>query len=334
MTVLMTPNQQYMLAGGRCRIEWQGLSATDDVSARLVTAGGPLVFPRDTTSGLRQQPFSPKGTWLLDLDVVEGDVKRIDLLVEPRTSSALSLAVEVAGAEPGVIAQVLQHPGITTVAGAPMLVLRLERRGETWTAVPYDGAFVDASGEESGSIPVPGSLREPAVLARRVSVARRGETITAVVDLSASMRPRLLAGTVAGVLTGLQAIAGAADQRTVQVVGVSDRAHGPRALDLADDAESFLRQWVGEIGFRTGVRGTTEQWIATQVQSGLVVSISDQEPDEEPVTAAVTRRCVVLTAPDANAAPGPHRPGTVVLSEPTPAPGTVITALARASAAS
>jgi hypothetical protein len=178
---------------------------------------------------------------------------------------------------------------------------------------------------------VPEALREPAILARRESVVRRGESVTAVVDLSASMRPRLLAGTVADVLTGLQAIAGAADQRGVQVVGVSDRAHGPRMLGLAEDAESFLRQWVQELGLRTGVRGTTEQWVSSQAQSGLVVTISDQEPDEEPTAAAVRRLCVVLTAPGAGTTQAAGRPGTVVLSEPAPSPATVVNALAQAS---
>src|SRR4051812_21763441 len=154
MTVLMSSNQPYMLDSSRCRIEWQGLGDSDDVSARVVTAQGPaLSFPRDAVPGLRHQPFSPKGTWLLDLAAVDPDVRQIDLVVEPRATSELSLAVEVAGAAGSTTSQVLQHPGITTVPDAPMLALRLTRQGESWTVVPYDAAFVDASGEESGSIP-------------------------------------------------------------------------------------------------------------------------------------------------------------------------------------
>src|SRR3712207_4302622 len=99
MTVLMTSNQPYMLESGRCRIEWQGLGEADEVSARFVADQGPASsFPHDAVAGLRQQPFSPKGTWLLDLTAVDSGVRRIDVVVEPRATSVLSLAIEVAGA--------------------------------------------------------------------------------------------------------------------------------------------------------------------------------------------------------------------------------------------
>jgi len=332
MTVLMTPNQQYVLVGSRCRIEWQGLGPDDEVNARLIPEQGPpVVFPRETVTGLRPQPHAARGTWLLDLTAVDGEVSRLDLVVEARGSAGISLGLEVAGAVPGVPAQVLQHPGMTAVPGAPMLALRVVRQGTEWTVAAFDAAFVDGSGEESGSVPVPAPLQAPAVLARREGLVRRGETVTAVVDLSASMRPRLATGTVAGVLTALQAVAGAADQYELQVVGVSDRAYGPRALGVSDDAAAFLRTWVQEIGLRTGVRGTTEQWVTAQALPGLVVSISDQEPDEEPAPLTVRRHQGVLIAPGRHEPPRAQRRGTVVLSEPTPSTVAVVQALARSA---
>ncbi|MGY1632237.1 hypothetical protein ACI784_11095 [Geodermatophilus sp. SYSU D01186] len=332
MTVLMTPNQRYVLVGSRCRIEWQGLGPDDEVNARLLSEQAPaIVFPREPVTGLRPQPHAARGTWLLDLTAVGDEVSRLDLVVETRTSAGISLGLEVAGSVPGIAAQVLQHPGMTTVPGAPMLALRVVRQGAEWTAAAFDAAFVDGSGEESGSIPVHAPLQAPAVLARRENLVRRGETVTAVVDLSASMRPRLAAGTVAGVLTALQAVAGAADQRELQVVGVSDRAYGPRPLGVSDDAGAFLRAWVREIGLRTGVRGTTEQWVTTQAPSGLVVSISDQEPDEEPAPPTVRRHQVVLVAPGTGETPRAQRRGTVVLSEPALSTVAVVEALARSA---
>jgi hypothetical protein len=179
-------------------------------------------------------------------------------------------------------------------------------------------------------IDVPDALREAAVLARHEHLVRSGEPVTALVDLSASMRPRLAAGTVAGVLAALQAVAAAAHRPEVSVVAVSDRVHEPRPLRLTDDPEEFLRIWAQEIGLRTAFRGTTASWSTGEAEAGLVVTVSDQEHAAAPTGA---RSCLILLVPPGEGAPAPAALGTVVISEARPDAAAVIRALAHASPA-
>jgi hypothetical protein len=330
MTVLMTVNRSHSIGGRHCRIEWQGLAADDVVTARLVSdqTDGP-VFPAEAVSGLRPQPYAPNA-WLIDLAELPSGWRRLDLVIEAGTAHGVSMSVEVRPASPGAASEVLQHSGLTTVPEAPMLALRIAPEGSGWAVVPFDAVFVDAGGGGGEAMSVPDALREPAVLARHEEVARSGEPVTAVVDLSASMRPRLVAGTVAGVLEALQAVAGAADQRGVAVVGVSDRMYGPRTLEITDDAEDFLRRWVQEIGWRTGLRGTGEQWVAEHRPGGLVVSVSDQREGGREGRETDPRRCRVVLAPPGDGEPVSGRAGTVLVSEPRPSAVSVVRALAHA----
>src|SRR3712207_9197190 len=95
MTVLMTQNQRYPLAGSRCRIEWQGLGPDDEVNARLTSEQGPtIVFPREPVTGLRPQPHAPRGARLLDLTAGAGRTRRTAPPVgEPANARALPLPV-------------------------------------------------------------------------------------------------------------------------------------------------------------------------------------------------------------------------------------------------
>lgn len=332
MTVLMTVNRPYPIDGTRCRIEWQGLSAEHEVSVQVVTPGGPgPVFPAAAVPGLRQQAYAASGNWLLDLGAVGAEVSHLDFVVAAPRASAVSLGIGVEGDRPGVVAEVLQHPGLSTVPEAQMIALRMERRGESWAATAFESALVGGVPGSGGDVPK--ALQEAVVLAKREHVVTSGETVTAVVDVSASMRPRLVNGTVASVLTALQAVAGAADQRELQVVAVSDRAYGPRRLGVADDPEEFLRNWVGEIGLRSGVRERHEEWVSRHAPSGLVVIVSDQETVDGATLPSGRRRQIVLLPSGGESARDAARAGTVVLSEERPAAGTVVTALAHASPA-
>lgn len=330
MTVLMTAARPYPIDGSRCRIEWQGLTPDHDVSVQVVTPGGPgPVFPAAAVPGLREQAYAPPGNWLLDLGAVGADVRRLDFVVASRRGGAISAAAEVGSAQPGVIADVYQHPGLTTLPEAPMIALRIERGSGSWVVTAFDSVFVDDQ-DFGPRRDVPKALQEAVVQAKRERVVENGEPVTAVLDVSASMRPRLLSGTVASVLTGLQAIAGAADQREVHVVAVSDRAYGPRQLGVADDAAEFLRAWVAEIGLRSGVRQRQADWLRQHSPSGLVVVVSDEETPDGTDVPAGRRRQIVLLPPDAEPTPGGVRAGTVVFTEERPAAGTVVNALAHA----
>ena len=289
MTVLMTANRDQPLGGIQCRVEWQGLAAGDVVSARLRTGqGSTLVFPDVEVSGLRPQPWVANG-WLIDLSALPPGWQRLDLVVQAPTAHGLSLGLEVRPSTPDGAVESLQHPGLTTVPKAPMIAVRITPGGSGPVAVALEAHFVDDEERGSGGgmgIDVPDALREAAVLARHEHLVRSGEPVTALVDLSASMRPRLAAGTVAGVLAALQAVAAAAHRPEVSVVAVSDRVHEPRPLRLTDDPEEFLRTWAQEIGLRTAFPGTTASWSTGEAQAGLVVTVSDQE-----YAAACCRHC-------------------------------------------
>ncbi|MGY1620448.1 hypothetical protein ACI797_27220 [Geodermatophilus sp. SYSU D00691] len=332
MTVLMTANQSESLGGDQCRVEWQGLASDDLVTARLRTAQGTtLVFPDEGVPGLRPQPWVTNG-WLLDLGALPSGWQQLDLVVRAVAAHGLSLGLEVRPSIPGGAVRFLQHPSLTTVPNAPMIALRITPGAAGALAVAYEAVFGD---QEDGGIggtglDVPAALREAAVLARHEHLVRSGEPVTAVVDLSASMRPRLAAGTVSGVLAALQAVAAAAHRSEVSVVAVSDRVHEARPLRLTDDPEEFLRTWAQEIGFRTGSRMTKAGWSAGSAEAGLVVSVSDQEDAALPVGARSRR---ILLAPPGDGEPTHAAPGTVVIADARPDAASVIRALAHASPA-
>jgi hypothetical protein len=329
MTVLMTANQNHPLGGTKCRIEWQGLSPDDQVSAHLTAPGVKQIFPDQAVTGIRPQPFVPNA-WLLDVAALPTGWEKLDLVVVTPSAHTVSLAVEVRPEQPGAAPVSLQHSGLTTVGGAPMLALRLTPGNSGPVAVPYETAFVDVNGPVVDGIDVPETLREAAVLALHENVVRSGEPVTAVVDLSASMRPRLASGAVASVLTALQAVAGAADQRAVSVVAVSDQVHEARALELSDDPEEFLRQWTREIGLRTGVRGPLRQWVTDHPGNGLIVTVSDQPRWTSPTGA---RHCQVRLIPPGDGTPVREDAGTVVIADGRPDAMRVVRALAHASPA-
>ena len=330
MTVLMTANRNESLGGTQCRVEWQGLAAGDVVSAHLRTGqGSTLIFPDVEIPGLRQQPWVAHG-WLLDIAALPGGWQRLDLVVKSPGAHALSLGLEVRPSAPDSAVDALQHPGLTTVPGAPMIAVRITPGVSGPDAVALEAHFVDDDAHPSASgmgIDVPDALREAAVLARHENLVRSGEPVTALVDLSASMRPRLAAGTVAGVLAALQAVAAAAHRQEVSVIAVSDRVHDPRPLRLTDDPEEFLRTWTHEIGLRTGAPGGGANWPGDR-EGGLVVTVSDQQHAHRPVAG---RNCLVLLVPAGDGPARPTGPGTVVVSDGRPDAAAVIRGLAHAS---
>src|SRR4051794_1672640 len=240
MTVLMTVDRAHPLAGPRGRGEWQQALPDDVPSASVALASDAVLqHPHDPVEGIRPQPFTTHA-WLLDLAALPAGWQHLELVVDSRQAHPVSVALEVRG---GSGRQVLQHPGLVTVPGARQPLVRIVPEEGGWWAM----ALADPGGAD---LPVP--LREAAALARQEGLVRAGEPVTAVVDVSGSMRPRLEAGTVGCVLTALQAVAGAAGAGDLPVVAVSDVAHGPRPLPVDADAEQFLRSWVREIGLRTG----------------------------------------------------------------------------------
>jgi hypothetical protein len=334
MTVLMTVGRRYELRGHRCRIEWQRLAAEDVVTAHL-DAGreADVVFPDEVIPGLRPQPYWPHA-WLLDRSLLGAGWRRLDLVVQAHAPHGVSLAVEVHPADPDATRQVFQHPGVAPVPGAPMLALRIAPDDGGWTVVPHDEVYVQpgaGDGRDGGpAMAVPDRLREPAALARREGVVHWGEPVTALVDLSASMRPCLVAGTLGIVLQAVQAVAGAAGQSGVSVLAVSDRVHGPRILAVSDDAEDFLRRWVRDIGLRTG-RGTAHREGVGRASSGLVVSVSDRLSAAVSAPSAHVRSHRVVLAPPGE--PAGAGGGAVVISEPRPSVVSVVRALGHASPA-
>jgi len=332
MTVLMTANRNQPLGGTQCRVEWQGLAAGDVVSARLRTGQGTtLVFPETEIPGLRPQPWVAHG-WLLDVAALPAGWQRLDLVVQSTSAHALSLGLEVRPSAPDGAVESLQHPGLTTVPKAPMIAVRITPGISGPAAMALEAHFVDEEEHTSASgvgVDVPDALREAAVLARHENLVRSGEPVTALVDLSASMRPRLAAGTVAGVLTALQAVAAAAHRSEVSVVALSDRVHEARPLRLTDDPEEFLRTWTQEIGLRTGAPGTAESWRGGS-DAGFVVTVSDQQHVPGP---AAGRNCLVLLVPSGVDASTPASPGTVVVADGRPDAAAVIRGLAHASPA-
>jgi hypothetical protein len=329
MTVLMTVNQREPLSGPQFRVEWQGLRPGDEVSAHLVTAAGEHVaFPATDVPGLRRQPWS-ETTWLLDADALPTGWRRLDLLVRAPAAHPLSLSLVVRPVSAGAEPQTLQHPGLDTVAGTDTAVLSLARVGAGLSVLPQQAPYDPArdpwgrGGIAPTQVDVPPALREATALAGHAGIAPSGVPVTAVLDLSASMRPRLVAGTVGSVLTALQALAGAAGQTSVTVLAVSDRRYGPRQLGLAEDPEEFVRSWTREIGLRTGARTAAA---AGAGQPGVVVTVTDQEG---PGTPSGYR--VVLTAPEPGRAVAAGPAGTVVVAEPRPDAVSVVRALAHAS---
>ena len=318
MTVLMTVNRSHALTSPQCRVEWQEIVAGDVLTARVSSASaGTVEFPAEQVSGVRLQPFAVNA-WLLDLAALPAGWEALELVVRSERAHSVSVAVEVRSAGAGT--EALQHPGLTTVPGAPMVVLRVTPDGPGWRVVALTGTGVSDG--------VPAELREAAALARHEGLIHNGEPVTAVVDVSASMRPRLVNGTVGSVLTALQAVVGGGGGSELSVVAVSDAAYGRRSLPVGTDAEEFLRDWVQEIGLRTGQPDGVGRWLAGEQTPGLVVSVSDQAP----AAAAGPGRhsAVVLASPD-GAPVAAGRGGTVVLTEARPTPVSVVRALAHSS---
>jgi hypothetical protein len=316
MTVLMTVDRAHPLAGPQVRVEWQQVLADDVPSASVELASGAVLeHPHDPVEGIRPQPFT-RSAWLLDLTALPAGWQHVDLAVDSRQAHPVSVALEVRSAAGS---ESLQHPGLVTVPASRLPLVRIVPDGDGWWAVAADSA--------GARLPV--SLREAAALAHHEGLVRSGEPVTAVVDVSASMRSRLEGGTVGCVLTALQAVAGAAGAGDLTVVAVSDVVHGPRPLPVDADAEHFLRSWVREVSLRTGSRDGAGRWLAGQDPLGLAVSVTDQLVPP-PVGGRGHRSTVVLSPPQDTAPPGP--PGTVVLAEGRPSPVTVVRALLRAVA--
>ncbi|MGY1730324.1 hypothetical protein ACI798_02295 [Geodermatophilus sp. SYSU D01045] len=333
MTVLMTVNQREPLPGAQCLVEWQGLRPGDEVAAHLVTASGQhLRFPDDEVPGLRRQPWADN-TWLLDAGALPTGWQRLDLVVTAPTAHPLSLSLVVrtgpgAGAE-----EAFQHPGLDTVGGTATVALSLAPTDTGYAVLPQQVPYVPTrdpwlrgGGPAPRHVEVPQALREATALAGHAGLVASGVPVTAVLDLSASMRPRLVAGTVASVLGAVQALAAAADQPAVTVVAVSDRPQPPRQLGLADDPEEFLRVWTAEIGLRTGSRAVTT---AGDGRPGVVVTVTDQEGG-----LAASGYRVVLAAPEPGRTVAASGLGSVVVPEPRPDAAAVVRALAHASPAS
>lgn len=318
MTVLMTVNRSHVLTSAQCRVEWQEIAAGDVLAARVTSAsGGTVEFPAEQVSGVRPQPYV-LNAWLLDLAALPPGWEALELVVRSERAHSVSVALEVRTGGAGTGS--LQHPGLTTVPGAPMVVLRVTPDGPGWRVVALTGTGVSDG--------VPAALREAAALARHQGLIRDDEPVTAVVDVSASMRPRLGDGTVGSVLAALQAVVGGGGGSELSVVAVSDAVHGRRSLPVGADAEAFLRDWVQEIGLRTGQPDGVGRWLADDRTPGLVVSVSDAAP----AAAAVQgRRSAVVLAPPDGAPVSRGRDAAVVLTEVRPTPVSVVRALAHAS---
>jgi len=317
MTVLMTVDRAHPLAGPQVRVEWQQVLPYDVPSASVALASDAVLqHPHDPVEGIRPQPFTTHA-WLLDLAALPAGWQHLELVAESRQAHPVSVALEVRSAAGGGLSrEPLQHPGLVTVPGSRQPLVRI---------VPEEGGWWAMALADPGAAGLPVPLREAAALARQEGLVRSGEPVTAVVDVSASMRSRLEGGTVGCVFTALQAVAVAAGAGDLPVVAVSDVAHGQRPPPVDADAEQFLRSWVREIGLRTGSRSGAGRRPAGTDPLGLVVSVTDQLV---PPPGGGRRRAVVLTAARDPGVPGP--PGTVVLAEGRPSPVTVVRALLRA----
>ena len=124
------------------------------------------------------------------------------------------------------------HPGVDLIADRTTGLLEFHRIGAQWHLIALNKPeIVDGKSNATGStavpvedphgvvtgrtIPIPPHL-QPAVDRIRASSGEvRRQQVSAVVDISASMRPWLSNGLVSDVLTAVQAVAGASSRPSV-----------------------------------------------------------------------------------------------------------------------
>ncbi|MET0965994.1 MAG: hypothetical protein ABWZ02_06335, partial [Nakamurella sp.] len=127
--------------------------------------------------------------------------------------------------------------------------------------------------DDGPQVHIPARLEQAVDAARATGNTRRRTTVSAVVDLSASMRPWIASGQLADVLTAIQAIAGASNRPSVatRYLPAGDEVD----LELGTEPAQALSSQLATNGLRTGSRSALLAAVDRTARRGLAVLVTD-----------------------------------------------------------
>lgn len=272
-------------------ITWQGVGPGDEMSARWSEESGRGEWSgRTPMPWIRRDTFRRDEHWQVDLQRVPSTLRLISLVLRASAVRSVGVALVPLSGSPE---DAILHPGIRIAADEPTVLMTLRRSGDGWTAAVAGSAmsaagFAEpASGEETPddggwqvAIGVPEALKSPVDRVRSTGQTRQRSRVSAVVDVSASMRPWLVNGALAATVTAIQAVACASSRPSLTLALVPDG--GVADLPIEAPAGDFLIDRVSRHGMRTGnprALSTTTHDVLRR--GGIVFVVTDDPLTEE-----------------------------------------------------
>lgn len=292
MALQLTLARTIPVPADQLRIIWQGFRGGDSAEAAWTDRSGSQAWRGDQNLPWMQRDTYVAGEeWKINLPAAPAGCDSIFLRLTSSVGRPVGLAVLPLNGdqEAGVV-----HPGVDLIADRSTALLEFRRIGPQWhlialnkpeivdgqamaagsTTLPAD----DPNGVITGrSIPIPAHL-QPAVDRIRASSGEvRRQQVSAVVDISASMRPWLSNGLVSDVLTAVQAVAGASSRPSVSTA--FSPAAGSVDLKLEDSPAAALSAQIRRAGLQTGSRSQLDDAVQTAARrGGIAFLLTDEAP--------------------------------------------------------
>jgi len=265
-------------------ITWQGVGPGDEMSARWSEESGRGEWSgRTALPWIRRDSYRRDEHWQVDLQRVPAGISLISLVLRSSVARSVGVAIVPLNGSPD---DAILHPGMRIVADQPTVLMTIRRTGGAgWTAsvaaglVDPENPFPEPEpdrdpGHAQVAVPVPPALESPVRSVRSTGQARKHVRISAIVDISASMRPWLVNGALADTVTAIQAVACASARPAVATVLVP--AGHPSDLPVEKPSAEFLSEAVTRYGLRTGnalaVRAQTDDALR---RGGVVFVVTD-----------------------------------------------------------
>ena len=272
-------------------IHWQGVQAGDRLTTEWDGALGPERWSVGSPSmWIRRDTYGVGERWQLDLSRVPVGVPLICLVIAAPSERSLGMAVVPLS---GSADDAVLHPGVHIGADENTVVLELRRVGPGWQAVARNtvrqtddvpdqhrsnGALQQPgiNSASSMSIAVPDHLQVGVDRIRASGAARGHGRVSAVLDLSASMRPWLLSGVLADTVTAIMAVACASSRPFVAIRVVPDG--GIKEVGIENAAGDVLGGFLERMGLRTGGPSALRTEIAAAAVKGGPVFVVTDDP--------------------------------------------------------
>ena len=270
-------------------IHWQGVQAGDRLTAEWDDALGSEIWSGGSPSRwIRRDAYGVGERWQLDLARVPSGVSLICLVIRAPSARVVGMAVVPLS---GSADDAVLHPSVHIGADETTVVLELRRAEPGWQAAARntvrqtddrpDQHHSNGPLQQPGinnapsmSIAVPDHLQVGVDRIRASGAARSHGRVSAVLDLSASMRPWLLNGVLADTVTAIMAVACASSRPSVAVRIVPDG--GIREVGIEDAAGDVLKGLLERMGLRTGgPNALTSETAAAAVKGGPVFVVTD-----------------------------------------------------------